>query len=90
MQHVYVVSEHSEIDFRMIGHMMKKLLKFEILMNSLKKVWGKSEKGLVGSSSISFADIIVFIAFFIVDSSTTLKLFLIANIRADCWLTPAK
>ena len=45
MQHVYVVSEHSEIDFRMIGHMMKKLLKFEILTNSLKKVWGKSEKG---------------------------------------------
>ena len=28
VQHVYVVSEHSEIDFRMIGHMTKKLLKF--------------------------------------------------------------
>ena len=38
VQHVYVVSEHSEMDFRMIGHMTKKLLKFEILKNSLKKV----------------------------------------------------
>ena len=27
MQHVYVVSKHSEMDFRMIGHKTKKLLK---------------------------------------------------------------
>ena len=33
VQHVYVVSEHSEMDFRMISHMTKKLLKFEILKN---------------------------------------------------------
>ena len=33
VQHVYVVSEHLEMDFRMIGHMTKKLLKFEILKN---------------------------------------------------------
>ena len=38
VQHVCIVSEHSEISFRMIGHMMKKLLKFEILKNSLKIV----------------------------------------------------
>ena len=38
VQHVYVVSEQSEKDFRMIGHMMKKLLKFEILKSSLKEV----------------------------------------------------
>ena len=44
MQHVYVVREHSERDLRIIGHMMKKLLKFEILINSLKKVWGENEK----------------------------------------------
>ena len=28
----------------MIGHMPKKLLKFEILKNSLKIVWGENEK----------------------------------------------
>ena len=44
VQHVYVVSEQSEKDFRMIGCMMKKLLKFEILKSSWKEVWGKTEK----------------------------------------------
>ena len=44
VQRVYVVSEHLEMDFRMIGHMTKKLLKFEILKHLLKIVWGKTEK----------------------------------------------
>ena len=44
VKHVCIVSEHFEIDMRMIGHMTKKLLKFEILNNSLKIVWGKIEK----------------------------------------------
>ena len=38
VQHVCIVSEHFEIDLRIICHMTKKLLKFEILINSLEKV----------------------------------------------------
>ena len=38
VQHVCIVNEHSEIDLMMIGHMTKKLLKFEIVNNSLKIV----------------------------------------------------
>ena len=33
VQHVCTVNEHSELDLRMIGHITKKLLKFEILIN---------------------------------------------------------
>ena len=38
VQHVSIVNEHSENNLRMIGHVTKKLLKFEILNNSLKIV----------------------------------------------------
>ena len=41
---MYEVIEHSETNLRMIGHMTKRLLKFEILNNSLKIVWGENEK----------------------------------------------
>ena len=44
LQHLCIVSEHFEMDLRMIGHLTKKLVKFEILNNSLKIVWGENEK----------------------------------------------
>ena len=38
VQHVCIVNEHSETNLRMIGHMTKKLLKFQTFINLLKIV----------------------------------------------------